>query len=791
MSGSPRIDDEPAAPESASNGDFLAILLRRKWILFLITLVGVGLGYLNYSHTPPVYEARAQIVIIRKDAMRPTTKILDTDGGEDVVTRDHLSTQTVIIRSPMIVLSAVRDNHLGDLPSFANLDANSIAGKIIGGMAISRGGDTLTTEDANVLNVSYRGANPKDCKLVVDAVLASYQDSLTEMSQSVSQKTIDRISYARDTLHKDLTQKEAEYNEWRKNVPLIFEGKDKGSNIHAGRLSDIETRRSEVRLKLAETRAHTRTIEESLKSGVPREALVLLVGRQRGGGPNGNEGSRPQGQVIENQLFGLMIEEQLLIDTYGPDYPKVKVVRKQIQLLQDMMMGGKANAQGDQPTTPAQFLSVYLDSLRQEMKGLDEEDRELSEAFEKEREAAKESLNYELSDESKRAEIKRTNALFEQVVDNLSELKMVDELGGYSTRVIAEAVINGTPVLPIRTRSLSIGGVLGMIVGIALAYVIDLADKSFRTPDEIRGQLRLPVIGHIPVIEGLPRKQKKKGVENPESKIDEMIACFHRPRSTVAEAYRSIRTALYFGTRGEEHKVIQITSADVGDGKTTLAANLAVSIALSGKKVCLVDADFRRSRLHHMFGVDGSIGISSVIMGRAELTDAIRETEVENLSVLPCGAKPSNPSELLTSHRFKELLDVLRSKFDTILIDTPPLLAVTDPCAVAPRVDSVLLVMRITKNVRPNAQRAKEVLDALGAKVVGIVVNGVEIRHGYGHDQGYRRYGSGGYGYRDYSYDDYYVDEEDESIPSESLSQDKLTGPSKAAPSQDKPAASA
>ena len=150
--------------------------------------------------------------------------------------------------------------------------------------------------------------------------------------------------------------------------------------------------------------------------------------------------------------------------------------------------------------------------------------------------------------------------------------------------------------------------------------------------------------------------------------MDEMVVCFHRPKSSVAEAYRSIRTALYFGTRGQEHKVIQVTSADAGDGKTTLVCNLAVSLAQSGKKVCLLDADFRRSRLHEMFGIDKPIGVSSVMAGKAELTDAIYATGVENLSLLPCGPRPSNPSELLTSERFKELLDVLRTKFDIILI---------------------------------------------------------------------------------------------------------------------------
>lgn len=751
-----RLDDE-SAPKENAGGDFLAVMLRRKWVVLLFVLVGGGAGWLSYQHTPPVFQARSQVLITRKEAGFQNMASGRSDY-EDLVSRDILSTQSMVIRSEMVVTQAVKQHKLNTLRSFGgNASVDQAKASIIRGLSVTKGGDNLSTEDANVLNVSYRGSDRGECPQILNAVLESYQTSLGEDSKEGSKQTLELFRHVSEVLDKQLRELESEYNEWRKNAPLIFSGTKEGVNPHYARLQDIEQARSHGRLKLSEIRAHVQTIEEALKNGVLREALKLLVERSRGAKSDGKTASA---NMIEQQLFNLMMEEQLQIENFGPDHPKVKITRKQIQVLQDLLLGSKGGT-SDEPVSPVKFLTDYLESQRLEMKELETQDRELSQAYEAEREAAKESLNFEVDDESKRAEIARKKQLWEEALERLHQLQVVEDVkdyGGFKTKILAEAR-DAAQVEPVAERSVAIFSVLGLLVGVALAYMIDLADKSFRTPEEIRGQLRLPVIGHIPVIDGvLSRKERKKKLEE-NVKVDEMIACFHRPKSTVAEAYRSIRTALYFGTRGQEHKVIQVTSADAGDGKTTLVCNLAVSIAQSGKKVLLVDADFRRSRLHEMFGIDRAQGISSVMSGKSELTDAIFPTGVENLWLLPCGPRPSNPSELLTSERFKELLDVLRTKFDTILIDTPPLLAVTDPSAVAPRADSVLLVMRITKHVRPNALRARQALDALGANVLGVVVNGVEVRAGYGHEGGYRRYGYGGYGYRDYDYGDYYADD--------------------------------
>src|SRR5262249_21267130 len=197
-----------------------------------------------------------------------------------------------------------------------------------------------------------------------------------------------------------------------------------------------------------------------------------------------------------------------------------------------------------------------------------------------------------------------------------------------------------------------------------------LSDQSFRTPEEIRRRLGLPLIGHIPSF--VPRDDHQPDPEEPP--LDQSLLTYYRSKSREAEAYRGVRTALVFSTRREGHKVIQVTSPDMGDGKTTLAANLAISIAQSEKKIILIDADLRRPRIDNLFGLVNDRGLTSLLTGEAELNDVVQDSGIPGLHILTTGETPDNPAELLSLPRFKELLEDLRSKYDFVIVDTPPLL---------------------------------------------------------------------------------------------------------------------
>ena len=361
-------------------------------------------------------------------------------------------------------------------------------------------------------------------------------------------------------------------------------------------------------------------------------------------------------------------------------------------------------------------------------------------------------MTYEIQDENYRADIQMTQERYNAVKNHLQEIDSVRGAGGFDAEALSRPGV-GARTAPNLLYILVSGLLLGTLGGGALAYVAELSDKGFRTADEIRRRLGLAVIGHIPQL--APDEAAKAAVETGATALDPYLCAYYRPKSAEAEAYRAVRTALYFNTQGGGHSLIQVTSPDMGDGKSTLAANLAISIAQSGKRVVLVDADLRRPRLHRMLGLASNLtGLGTVITGQTTLADAVQQTAVPGLWVLPCGPLPPNPAELLTSPRLKDVLDELRGQYDFVLVDTPPLLAVTDPCVVAPRVDGVVLTMRMSKKGRPKAERAREILSSLGVKVLGVVVNGVTPGKRGG------EYGAGQYEYT-YSPDDYAASEEE------------------------------
>jgi polysaccharide biosynthesis transport protein len=491
------------------------------------------------------------------------------------------------------------------------------------------------------------------------------------------------------------------------------------------------------------TQAKIDAVEAALARGGSREALNLMIGqiREAGSGP-GTQRS------VEEQLFPMLLEEQMLLEDFGRDHPKVVTLRKKIELTREHLLG-KLPAATDATGEPKDFYQVYLDSLREQIRMNDEQRASMTRLFDQESIAAKAMDKYQVLDANYRAEIQRKERMFDAVVARLEEINVSKDLGSIKTQLI-QPPGKGRQIAPDMKKSLTTAGILGLLVGLGLAFLVDSLDRRFRSPDDIRNELGLPVIGHIPTIPISTQQRRDRKEAVADGTPDASLRVFHHPRGRISEAYRAVRTALYFSTRGGGHKVVQVTSPNPGDGKTTLAANLATSIATSGKRTLLIDADFRRPRVHKVFGLEDVAGLSEVMSGSVELSDAILDTPIENLSVLVCGKRPANPAELLTSNKFQELLEVLREKYELVIVDTPPVLAVTDPLAVAPRVDGVLLVIRLSKSARNAAHKALEALETLGTNVLGVVVNGV------GGGSRYGSYGYSSYGYRYGGYGDRY-----------------------------------
>ncbi|MCI0683954.1 MAG: polysaccharide biosynthesis tyrosine autokinase, partial [Gemmataceae bacterium] len=502
--------------------------------------------------------------------------------------------------------------------------------------------------------------------------------------------------------------------------------------------------------------------EEAVKKGVGFEAMAAATAAD---GRSFGKGAAERN--LDEQLLPLQMKEQELLEDFGPDHPQVRSVRKRMELARDFhrQLTGKNQAATRLLADPVQ---AYVAALKHELRENEMNDKSLTQSLEKFKGEVRELSKYEVEEEHLRSEVQGLQQLLEATIKRLAEINLVRDAGGFDARILSRPG-PGFKVAPNALQIILAGFILGALAGAGLAYLAEITDKSFRTPDEIRRRLGLPVFGHIPVIAAAPESARASGPG--QAHIDPLLCALHAPKSRDAEAFRAIRTALYFSApcrgegRGEGRgagggggqRVIQITSPSMGDGKSTVAANLAVSIAQSGKRILLIDADCRRPRQHKIFGLAAPVGLAGLIAGDSSVADSVQETAVPGLHLLPCGPVPHNPSELLTSPRFHQLLDDVRHHYDFVLVDTPPILAVTDPCVVASRVDGLLLTVRLSKQARPLAERAKEILNTLKVRVLGVVVNGVSGRDGAG------MYRSDYYAYaEDYSEDPYVAENPDD-----------------------------
>lgn len=288
-----------------------------------------------------------------------------------------------------------------------------------------------------------------------------------------------------------------------------------------------------------------------------------------------------------------------------------------------------------------------------------------------------------------------------------------------STKVIEPASDPEKPSFPRKNRTLAIATVLGALIGAGLAMLRDKADTRMKSVEEIQGVIGLPVLGVVPAMGGR------------RTAVARAMTVHLDPRSVVAEAYRTVRTAIYFSNGGAQIKTILVTSPEPGDGKTTSASNLAIAIAQTGRSVLLLDADFRKPTQHKNLDIKDAVGLSSVIVGRTTLDAAIQRTGVEGLDILPCGPIPANPSEILNSREFAELIEMLSMRYDHIIFDSPPVNPVTDARILAAVCDATLLVLRADKSTRQAGEHARNALMSVGGRVLGAIVNDAPKKKGY------------------------------------------------------------
>lgn len=424
-------------------------------------------------------------------------------------------------------------------------------------------------------------------------------------------------------------------------------------------------------------------------------------------------------ELRSEQVAALLRERERVAAQHGANDPRIAALDERITALEGEQ-GGAVKVAG-----PGSAQSL-VESLALSLKAIEAMQGELQQHMSQDLAASQASEVRLLEGENLRKNLERQQALFDSVTAQLKQAQLGSDYESVNAQLIAPPA--AAPTRPQLAFILALAVFAGCALGGGAAFVADLLDPRVRTPNEVRVIFDAPLLAILPQ---LPR-DRLLGAN------DLAMLCHRAPRSFLAEAFRSARTSFEFLRRNRDVQVLLVSSPNPGDGKTTSVSNLAISLAHAGRRVLLIDGDLRKPSLHAIYNLDRDRGLTHVLRDGLPVTEVIQPTAVANLDLITSGPYVSNPAEQLASERFGALLGELRARYDIVLIDSSPLLVVTDPSVISAVADAMLLVVRIEDARRQDAERTTDLLRTLGTPVLGAVINGVSRRQiGYGYGQPY------------------------------------------------------
>lgn len=742
-SSEPDIDFAPLGHHTTQQGrtiDIVRFAISIWKYLAAGLIAGCLLGALAYTILGPTYVASTSVMVSKKASASDQEARRYGDRGEHI----H------VLKSDKIARIAFEKYGLKEIPSFAGSD--DPLKDIWSSLTVVRTAGQESSFD-NLIGLSYADKDKEIAKKVVESVVSAYAEWIESQRDKNSQGLLNSRVEAKKILEKELTSLEKEYAEWRSNVPIFISSPQAvtaqgvaiaAQNVYQTKLTDVVTRQSLNADLIRKTRAKIDILKTMMANPEEREALQSWVlssiastnagapGESGGGAPGLMSAPGGKAELDQQLLTARMLERRLLL-VLGEKHADVLTVRRQIETILDFYYRQGLTPPNLGTATPAapagaaaagsNLAQQYLKVLESKLEELQADKIALTEAYAEAEKDARQASSYEVQDQSYKDDIARQKKELDGVIGQINSFELNRDQEGYSMSRTNDIRVERSLKQVIKV--VGAFGLLGLLTVFGLAYFREWYDTTLKTIEEIRNVIGAAIMGAVPRFRLNDRLATLNG-------MSPSLVYYHRPGSREAEAYRSLRTTLFHSLKDGTDKVIQITSAEPGDGKSTTSANLAIAIAQSGKKVLLIDGDLRRPTMHTLFGLPQDIGLTDVLLSEIEWPNAVRSTRLPGLSVLAAGLCPDSPAELLSNQRLPDMLKAARGVYDLIIIDTPPMLAVSDPAIISPHIDGLLLVVRMGKNKRAAAQRARETIDSHGIRLYGVIANDVD----YSTDEG-------------------------------------------------------
>jgi polysaccharide biosynthesis transport protein len=422
-------------------------------------------------------------------------------------------------------------------------------------------------------------------------------------------------------------------------------------------------------------------------------------------------------QDLKQSYIQLEAQYMKLSETYKPDYPEMVRLKNQMEAIHRRI---------DVEVTK------IIDGIRNEYESFLRREALLRQAFAEQKARAMDMKQNAIQYNILKREADTNKELHKGLLQRMKEVGVSAGITASNIIIVDQAEVPLQPYKPDKRLNLILAAVVGLFLGMGLAFFFEYLDNTVKTPQDLEQFIQLPSFGMVPEISYERRKRLESGNHSPV----ELITYSH-PKSMLSESYRNIRTSILLSFSEKPPKRIVITSPNPSEGKTTTAVNTSIALSQTGAKVIIIDCDMRNPRVHRVFEEENGVGLSSFLSGNAPLDAVILKSEIPNFYYIPAGPIPPNPSELLSSNLFKEMMDNLSQTFDNIIVDSPPILGFADSIILSKCVDGVVLVVLAGKTPKETLSHAKELLHQVNAKILGVVINRVDIQRS---DYGYYYY---------------------------------------------------
>ncbi|MBD3239329.1 MAG: polysaccharide biosynthesis tyrosine autokinase [Chitinivibrionales bacterium] len=678
---------------------YLSVIIRRRNVIILVVLLATAYAIYAYLTAPRYYEAHA--------------RLLFSPGYQEIGAGDYSAYRQWVSRERLFRthLELLRSRAVLSLLS-ENLDNRVLPPEIAAGMTIKRG--MTAGEENDIIEIAYQHPDAELAKDVANELCRTYIDYVRDVNAQEQTRLILKLETQIGKLRAELKEKEDAFRAFKVEHRMVHLSDETSASV--AQVSGMEVALQQTQLELVETKQRLK----ALRSNISQQDVSIVQ-------------SMTYDNAYQNRLSDLELQLNTLSAEYSPEHFKVRMLREQIDTLRRAM---ESDIQSRVARQTTYVKNPVRQSLLQELVQLT-----ISKSALETRRTAQEQLVESLSTdlvqlpalEQQYVSLQRETTLLTETLKMLQreyeQAKIKRDSQESDLRIFELAPTPKALISELQPTSIVIGILVGLLLGIVLAFLLEYLDQTVKDPADIEKLTESHLLGFVPFIDG----------GRP------MIDTRDKSASEVVEPFRAVRANLKHTIDQQHYRSLLVCSALKGEGKTTLVANLALAFSLDGRRVILIDCDLRRPQLHRFFGLSREPGLSEYLTDACSLEEALRESSREGVLVITSGAAPHNRAELLGTQRFSSLLDRLRTQADLVLLDTPPLLPVSDVITIAPNVEAAVMVVRTLWTPKKAARQTAAHLRRIGLDIVGAVANGVS--HGKGYYAYYYGYYSRRYGY--------------------------------------------